>query len=81
MKIAILTCFGALLLAGCVSKREVVYTEPSVTRTTVIHEPAGTVRVYEPGVRYYDSGVRYYRAPMHPRKLGEYHQSQYSYYH
>jgi hypothetical protein len=55
-----------VLVTGCHTRREVVYTQPA-TRTVYIEEPAGAV-IYTPETRVYRS------ARPRPEKLGELHQ-------
>jgi hypothetical protein len=70
MKTVLLLAGIVTLVTGCYSKKEVVYERPAATRTTIVREPAGSVRVYEPDVRY-----RYYYPgdTLQQPKAGEYH--------
>jgi hypothetical protein len=79
MKTVLLILSTAALVTGCHTRREVVYDTPRTT--TVVREPAGTVRVYEPRYRTYQPRYRVYETervyrtyPRYQPKAAEYHQ-------
>ncbi len=76
LKTCLLILTTATIFTGCYTRREVVVHERP--RTVVVHDPVADGRVYRDGVVYERDGHLYRdsvydNAPMHPRKLSEYH--------